>query len=183
MVPEIPKETRDGLPRLKPWKTGGEFVYVYGQMQNDRAVRGLNMEAWPTRTAQQASEAYGLPAKIRKHPLSLERWEHQPPLIQTFEEQAIAVTWTTSAAIQTVIHGIPTVCMHPANMAAPVAFSGDVSKDIQPYRVLGRQEWLNDLGWRQYSTLDGMKGHIIRNFEQARMEARDGRYDTEGLRV
>src|SRR5690606_24124760 len=62
-------------PLIQGWREPGEFVYVFGQLPGDRACRGQNMETWPTKTAQDAAEAFMRPAKVRPHPKMLSSWE------------------------------------------------------------------------------------------------------------
>lgn len=167
-------------PHAKPWKEGGKYVYVYGQLQNDRAIRGLEIEPWLRRTAQAAAEAFGKPAKIRPHPLMICSWEKAlPPIQDTFDETYAAVVYTSSAAVQSVLAGVPTISLHKACPADPVCAHD--FKIVTPNRT----EWLHDLSWRNYSMseLDNAAKYIIMGYDQAVDEAQLGIYDIEGLRV
>lgn len=167
-------------PPLKPWKTGGEYVYVYGQLQNDRAVRGLHIETWLRKTAQEASQALGRPAKIRPHPKTLSSWEPQLPTLEnTFEETYAAVSYTSTAAVAAAIAGVPCVTLHPASPAYDIG-----SSDFQLVKP-HRGDWIHQLSWRNYRLRDVYEAanYIQLAYEQAAAEAAKGHLDTEGLRV
>src|SRR5690606_21411776 len=92
-VADLPPRPR---PLIQGWREPGEFVYVFGQLPGDRACRGQNMETWPTKTAQDAAEAFMRPAKVRPHPKMLSSWEKPLPSLQSvWEECHVAVTWTS----------------------------------------------------------------------------------------
>jgi len=168
-------------PRPEPWQDGGNFVYVYGQLQNDRAVRGLHVSPWMTTTAQLASKIFELPAKIRPHPKMLSSWESSlEPLSETFEETYVAVSYTSSAAIQSVLAGVPTVAIHPASPAFMVCASG-----LAIFKPAYRMEWLFDLSWRNYrlTEIEEAATYVKLGLKQATKAASLGRVDTEGLRV
>jgi hypothetical protein len=170
-------------PDPEPWKEvhkEGNCVTVFGQLQNDRAVRGLHVESWLRRTAVEAAEAFGGPAKIRPHPKMISSWEPPlPPLELVLDETAIAVTYTSSVGILTALAGIPTIALHPASPAY------DVSADRMYLRHPDRAPWLHDLSWRNYkfSELDQAATYIRMGLAPAVADAAVGNIDTEGLRV
>lgn len=179
-VSEVQRRKPRWHPDPLPWRTDGEYAYVFGQLQNDRAVRGLNMEPWIRETAAAAGLALGMPTKIRPHPKMISSWENPlPPLDRVLEECGVAITWTSSVGILTALAGVPTVAMHPASPAAPVAAS--TFEIVRP----PRREWLRDLSWRNYrvSELDEACTYIRLGLDQAAVLAAAGVIDTEGLRV
>lgn len=137
-------------PTLQPWKDGGEFVQIIAPGWNVdgeywRTPSTRLPESWVADTAREASETFGLPAKIRYHPRSMPgRQRRMPSLESTFEETAISVVYSSLCAVQTVIAGIPTVVMHPRSPAFAVG-----SPDMSAVRP-AREEWLHDLSYRQY---------------------------------
>lgn len=179
-VEAIKSEPPRWHPIAKPWKQDGEYVYVYGQLQNDRATRGLHVEAWLRKTAITASKILNRPARIRPHPKMVSSWEPPlPSLHSTFDETFVAVTWTSSAAIESVLAGVPTVALHEANPATPVCATG--YSVYTPERI----EWLHDLSWRNYRLKDAEAAakYILMGLDQAIFEAEGGHIDIEGLRV
>jgi hypothetical protein len=182
-VPEVWNRPTREHPLILPRQEPGEFVYLYGQMQGDRALRGLTVETWLRKEAPVASDATGKPCKIRPHPMTISSWEPQlPPLASTFEESFCAVSWTSTASVLAAIAGVETVAMHPANPAYPV--SAHSYQEIGSKRLLSRQQWLHDLSYRNYK-LDEIKQaneYVRFAYKQARDEALVGLYDTIGLR-
>ena len=177
---ELPKAERR-KPTLMDWRDeGGEYVYIYGQLPGDRSLRGpINPQVWMTRTAQEASQRFNLPAKIRPHPKTGGNWQAiEATLPRTFEETHVAVTWTSTAAVQAAIAGIPVCAMHPASPASDIA--SPTFERITP----NREYWLHKLSWRnyRYNELNEVVKYLELAYPQAQVMAEVGHYDTEGLR-
>jgi hypothetical protein len=185
-VPEVldlpPREHPKISPMIMP---PGKFVYLYGQMQGDRALRGLVVESWLRREAQAASEALKRPCKIRPHPMTISSWE--PPLPQlhtTFEDAFVGVFYTSTATVQAVLAGLPCISMHPANPAHPVclhSYDEFIASELPEAR---RQQWVHDLSHRNYdfNSFRQAAQYIRLGYPQAAVEALAEVYDTEGLR-
>lgn len=172
-------------PVLRPWRSAGEFVYVFGQLHNDRAVRGQNMETWPSIVARQAAEAYQMPVKIRPHPYMISSWEEPlPPLSKVWPECYVAITWTSTAAVQAAIAGVPVVALHPANPAYPVAATS-IGDGRDPGVESDRDTWLHNLSYRQYGfdELPAATEYVRRGYPAALEAARRDEYDRAGLRA
>ena len=163
--------------RWRPEK--GECVYVFGQLQNDRAVRGLSVESWLRETAVAAGLTYKLPAKVRPHPKMRSSWEAPlPSLDSVLDECKVAITYTSSVGILTALAGIPTVAVHPASPAYPV------SSKFGLLETPPRKEWLHDLSWRNYALKDLREAalYIQMGLPEATTGALAGDVDTAGLR-
>ena len=173
-------------PEIKDWQEGGEFVVVYGQLASDAAVRGINIETWMHKTAQECIAMIGKPVRKRVHPMMLNNWEPLPtPLDQTFEETFLAVTWTSGVAVQTVLAGVPTVTCHPASPARGVTAH---TLHLHTGESVGREAWAHDLSYREYDfyndkDLDSAAEYIIRAYPQATKEAAKGNVDSAGRRL
>ena len=181
-VKAIRKKPTRWHPVPLPYKKGGECVTVFGQLQNDRAVRGLHVETWLRDTAVEAAKAYGMKAKIREHPKMRSQWEPKMrPLEQVLDETAYAVTYTSSVGILTCLAGVPTVALHPASPAWEVS---NTLLDGSVYTPM-RANWLHDLSWRNYAfrEMDEAAEYILLGLTEAIVPASKGHVDTEGLRV
>ena len=180
-VPEVRLLKPRPRPTLEPWREGGTHVYVYGQLQNDRACRGQNMETWPTRTAQAAAEAFSMPAIVRPHPKSIRQGQPPLPALETtFADAYVAVTWTSTVGVLAAIAGVPLVAMHPASPAFAVG-----SPSLSRIRMPGRESWLHDLSYRQYGLgeIGAAIDYIRLAYPAALAAAKRGEFDTIGLRV
>lgn len=157
----------DRAPRPAPgysdWRSGeGSKVIVVGQMPNDQSLRGQDIEAWMGRAAIAASEAFGKPVIKRPHPKMLNPWEEQPEEWEkALDDCYCAVTWTSTAAIQSVLQGVPTVAMHPGSIAYPMA-AHDMTLRTPP----GRAAWIHEMSWREWDfscdrDLDRLAAYIV----------------------
>ena len=157
-------------PRLQimPWREDGDEVVILGQMPGDQSLFGQDIDAWMGRAASCAIDVFGRKVVKRPHPKMLNPWEPQLPALEaTFDSTYVYVSWTSTAAIQTVAAGIPTITAHPANMAFDLGCGED------RVRMPGREAWMHDLSCRQYdfsSVKDVRQGakYILKAYDQAR---------------
>ena len=168
----------DRAPRLTPtcrdWRSGaGSKVIVIGQMPLDQSLRGQDIEAWAGRVAVQAAEAFKRPVIKRPHPKMLNTWEpFLEPLERVLEDAYAVVTCTSTAAIGSVLRGIPTVAMHPGNMAYRMA-AHDMTLRTPP----GRDAWLHEICWRDWGwspdELDQLAAYIAEIYPSFKDEPLD----------
>jgi hypothetical protein len=158
------------MPGYSDWRSGeGDKVVVVGQMPNDQSLRGQDINAWMGRAASAARDAFGKPVIKRPHPKMLNPWEPaNDPWSTALEEAYAVVTWTSTAAIGSVLAGVPTIAMHPGNMAYKVA-AHDMILRTPP----GRSEWLHELAWREWdfsssADLDRLADYIIEVYPRLR---------------
>ena len=163
-------------PSYRDWRSGtGDKVIVVGQMPNDQSLRGQDIDAWMGRAAIAASAAFGKPVHKRPHPKMLNPWEPKPEPWEAAVEDAYAVvTWTSTAAIGSVLAGVPTIAMHPGSMAYRVA-AHDMTLRTPP----GRAEWLHDIAWRQWDfSSDGDLDRLAEYVIEVAPELRDTPLDS-----
>lgn len=137
-------------PAIHDWREEGSKIVVCGQMPGDQSLRGQDSEAWMGRTASACSEQWSMPVLKRPHPKMLNVWE--PPLEAlsfAFEDCHVFVTWTSTAAVQSVLAGVPTVAMHPGTMARPMA-ANSLTRLTPP----GREAWVHEVSWREWNWQD-----------------------------
>ena len=91
---------------------------------------------------ERAREFYG-EIRVRPHPLV--ETPHKS-LEDELAEARLAITWSSTSAVEAVLAGVPVVCMDKRCAAWPVA-SHDVSMIIRPERL----EWLSELTWRNWT--------------------------------
>lgn len=177
-------------PRPKPKvmqlrKEWGDSIFVIGQMPFDASLRGMDVEAWATKAAVDASAAFARKAVKRPHPRMLNPWEPQQPALEdTYDDAFCYITLTSTAAVQTMLNGCPTIAMHPANPAFPVA-SHDMRITFPTDGEL--DSWVHNLSHREYCVFDpkdcdALATHIIRNYDQAKVRAARADVDTLGIR-
>jgi hypothetical protein len=163
----------DRYPRPMPqgyadWRDEpGKKVIVCGQMPLDQSLRGQDIDAWMGRAAVEAAETWKLPVYKRPHPKMINPWEPQPePLSEALKDAHACVTWTSTAAIASVIAGVPTIAGHSGSMAYDMA-----SQDMTICTPPGRQAWLHSIAWREWNLssaqdLDRLAEHIIEMYPE-----------------
>lgn len=157
-------------PPLEPWRINMDgYALILGQVPTDWAVRlalkSTRYEAWLEATKRRL-EDYGYTVRYRKHPevaaldphppsSPRERWRRQPPpkrptLREELEGARLAVTLNSTAAIEAVCMGVPTVTLDRRGcMAGPVSAEfGGLWLDQEPPH---RRAWVNRLARLQWS--------------------------------
>ena len=171
-------------PRIQKWREGGDRVIIVGQMPGDASLFGTDIHAWMNRAASAAVDAFGLPVVKRDHPKERNDWEPRvPPLESTFDDTYCYVTYSSTAAVQTVVAGIPTVAIHPSSAAYAMC-----ACDVERVRFPGRELWAHALSHKEYGMLDDAEcdaaaEYILRAYPCAAAQAFLGDVSTEGLRV
>ena len=158
-------------PDLLPWREwdSGETV-IYGQVEHDRALRGLDIYEWVERIQDI------LPHSVfREHPGMVDsRFNDVEPLEDVLLRTSLAVTYSSTVGAEAVIAGIPTISMCAGSLAYAVSSHTLSDTPITP----DRSEWIQTLAWRHIgdpSTIPTQ--HILGAYDEARSRAEAGQYD------
>jgi hypothetical protein len=140
---------------LRPWRDGGHYALLLGQVPGDAAVRGLQLEAW-VRDIARALVARGYLVVFRPHPQARQTI-HAPALLvqarrdrsldEELAEAAVAVTWNSNAGVDAVLAGVPTVALDEGSMAWPVTSHAIQADPVRP----DRRRWLERLAYCQWT--------------------------------
>lgn len=138
---------------MQPWKTGGDYVLIMGQVPGDQSLRGMDLMPWYGQVAMNAQTAYEMPVMFRQHPLSLPRGRQRPrytqPSVGSLQEAldgaAVVVTFNSNSAVDAVVAGVPSVALDRGSMAWDVSAHrlGDIRRP-------DREAWAHRLAWRQW---------------------------------
>lgn len=139
---------------MQPWKTGGAYVLILGQVPRDQSLQGRDLMPWYARAAREAHAAYGMPVLFRRHPL--DRTTVPPSyvdlctgsLAEALEGAAVAITFNSNSAVDAVLAGVPSVVGDEGSMALEVS-----SEVIGVQHMPDRRRWAHALAWKQW-TLD-----------------------------
>lgn len=150
---------------MKPWKEGGGYVLLMGQVPGDASLKGRNMMPWYSEAAMKAQTAYEMPVKFRAHPMAVKRGIKQKPqftepsggsLDEALEGAAVVVTWNSNSGVDAVLAGVPTVTMDPGSMAWDVTAHriGDLARP-------DRKAWAHQLAWKQWTIDEIASGEAL----------------------
>lgn len=140
---------------MEPWKDGGEYALVIGQVDGDASLYGVNFNVW----AQKATNALlgrGLAVRYRPHPLMLRNDRLWRPdraefstrtLAEDLAGAAVCVTYNSTTCVEAVLAGVPTVTSDEGAMAWPVTSHSVDAPAEKP----DRREWADDLACCQWS--------------------------------
>ena len=150
---------------LQPWKEGGEWVLLLGQVPGDASLQGKDLGRWYTRAAMAANNAYEMPVLFRQHPRAAAKGFHQEPhythqavgtLESALARSAVAICWNSNAAVDAVISGVPAVTMDEGAMAWDVTAHriGDIARPA-------RETWAARLAWKQWKLTEIESGFAL----------------------
>ncbi len=140
---------------MKPWKSGGDYVLLIGQVQGDASLGGMDLRRWYEQTARDARQAYGLPVRFRPHPVSIKRGHHLKVLAaktldgtleQALAGAAVVITFNSNTAVESVLAGVPTVTLDMGSMAREVT-----GHRVGDWCIPDRSAWAARLAWCQFS--------------------------------
>jgi len=120
------------------WKLSGRFALMLSQHPNDYGAPSQTI--WDS-TRKLLEALYKV--RERPHPLVA---QSPRSLAEDLRDAHMAVTWTSTAAVEAVIAGVPTVALHPMCIASPVC--SQTFDD--PYFRGDRRQWAYNLMYRQW---------------------------------
>ena len=169
-VPRAPDVPRCH-PRLQEWKepyTGQ--ITVFGQVENDKALRGLDIREWADWVRSIVPESV-----FREHPVMVDpNRTTLEPIEDVLARTSIAITYTSTVGAESVIQGIPTYALAEGSLAYPVAAHSLADVPVLPCR----DEWIHGLSWRHWSTNEALDTeYILSGYEEALAMAQRGEYD------
>ena len=136
---------------MRPWRTSGSYALLIGQVPTDAAVADLpSFQAWANKTV---LDLHGYEVVYRPHPLSAgtfcppgARLAKPAPLSADLADAACVVAYSSTASIEAVLFGVPTVTMSRGAMAWPVT-----SHVIGDLLTPDRTAWAHRLAYAQWS--------------------------------
>jgi len=132
---------------MRPWRQDGRYALVLGQVAGDAALHGLDVQAWAQRVTD-GLHGLGRAVVYRPHPLTgagfcpVGATLAYGTLDDALAGAALAVTYSSTAGVECVLAGVPTVAMDAGAMCWPV--SGHTLDDVvRPDRTA----WAHALAW------------------------------------
>lgn len=149
---------------MKPWKSGGEYVLLLGQVLNDASLWGYGVPKYE-KLAKQIREHTDRPILFRPHPkattltFGLERSTHAT-LDEALAGAHCTVSVTSNSSVDSVLAGTPTIVLDKGSMAWDVAghdFS-EIENPPRPYRM----QWAYNIAYTQWTAEELAQGHAVR---------------------
>ncbi len=166
---------------VKDYRKHGEHLLLAGQVPGDASLRGVDILGWMENTARELADASDRPIVIRPHPRSdhnalasmMRRlqtvrriaWDVKPggSLRDSLTNAWATVTFSSGAAIDSLLMGIPAISMCPSSMAWPVT-DHDIQKVNLP-TLYDRHPWLDQLAHSQWTIAEIESGAVWARFE------------------
>jgi len=174
VVKNMPADRFDNHWKLEPWKTGGDYILLIGQVLGDASVKHINFKKWALEAAEKIKEHYDLPLRFRPHPVEVKRSSEYkiPGTIQSIrsldldlKEAAAVVTFNSNTGVESVLAGVPTVAVDKGSMV----YNQASNKIEDPWVYNDRKQWACDLAYKQWNLAEIQSGlaweHLKRRYE------------------
>lgn len=127
---------------LQPWRTGDGYALLIGQVEGDAALGSLDLRAW-IHDQIDGLTALGWEVRFRPHPLAQ---RSRTSLAEDLAGAALCVTYNSTAGVEAVLAGVPTVTLDEGAMAWEV--SGHALDElVRP----DRERWAHNLAWTSWT--------------------------------
>ena len=168
------KRFRRNFPGLlKPWRKGGRYVLVCGQVPGDAAVRNVNITDWAVTVCRAVARDLDLPVWYRPHPLARSLCRVAPAdgielslegdLADDLTEAIAVITYNSTAGVEAALAGVPVVAMDEGAMAWPVA----THDPTIPWTRPAREPWAHRLAWCQWGQDEIRSGEAWEHLQTA----------------
>lgn len=138
---------------MRPWRQCGRYALLIGQVPTDAAVSDLSSFAdWANKTSLEL-RTHGYEVVYRPHPLSGGKFCPQgarltwpAPLSDDLADAECVVAYSSTASVEAVLFGVPSITLGRGAMAWPVT-SHVVGDPLMPDRTA----WAHRLAYAQWS--------------------------------
>lgn len=142
---------------IKPWRSAGDEILIIGSSRKSAQQHGFDYMQWERQAAEQLKST-GKRIVYRPKPSDKERQPiagcgyDERPLEESLGQAWAVVTHHSNAAVMALAAGVPVHCQ----TGAAAAFSVPMESLVDPELLPGREQFLADVAWLQW-TLDEMK--------------------------
>lgn len=149
--------------RLHPWRSDGELIVIAGQVPRDTSCQHIDMRAWVREAAAVMRRRFpDAPVVFRPHPLRPRAIDpgrgvavDRGPLAETLARTRLVVTFSSTAGVDAVLAGVPTLACDPMSMVwrlCPQGLEGEVAR---PDRA-GWARWIAYCQWTLEEMAQGL---------------------------
>lgn len=170
---EFPAYPDDGGARfrahggvIKPWRDGGRYVLILGQVKGDQSLAGRDLTQWYAEQARAARRRWGLPVYFRPHPLAGTKGFDKVPgvenmpactLAEALDGALFTIAFNSNSCLDSVLAGVPCLAGDRGTVAWDLCMR-DVSGIVRPER----EAVAHSIAWRQWSVDEIESGDALR---------------------
>lgn len=140
---------------LKPWKTGGEYILILGQVKGDASLKGKDIMPWYQECASRAKEVYGLPVYFRPHPESKRRRGYESvygienmdgTLQEGIDGALFTISYNSNSCLDSIMAGTPCYAGDMGTLVYDLCM-----KDIENIVKPDREKVIYEIAWKQWT--------------------------------
>ena len=162
------------MPEVQPYRTAGRHIVVVGQVPGDSSLRGEDINDWLLDTCAKLRRLCTRPIVARLHPLarshevvgmherleelSVEIDDPSRPFSRTLKDAWSVVTYSSGAAVDALIAGVPAIAMGRASFAWEVT-DHHLEKAVDP-TLYDRRPWLERLAAAHWCIDEIARGEV-----------------------
>lgn len=143
--------------QLLPWRAGGDYVLIAGQVPGDAALQGRDLAPWYAQQASTAAQAWKLPVKFRPHPLAHRRG----PVRAVPGAETIGGDMAAALAGAAVVVTFNSNLGVDAMLAGKLATCDDRGSMIWGINPADRERWAHRLAWKQWRVEEIRSGDAL----------------------
>lgn len=171
-----PSRLHQSKIRVQPWRRPGQHIIVAGMSDKSAESYGLKPEEWERWAVAELHKQTDRPIYYRPKP----SWHGARPIAGSEFQKAIrpdatadvfdnchaVVTHHSNLAVDALVHGVPAFCW---DGAAKCMSLQDLSRIETPHRPDGREQWLANLAWCQWTVGEIRNGSMWLNMKRDRL--------------
>jgi hypothetical protein len=154
---------RSARREIQPWKRSGGHVLVCPQSEVYFSLHGLNRDEW----------LLNVTATLRQHTdreIRVRYKASRTPIAPDLEDAWAVVVYSSAAALDGLIAGVPVFTLAPFAATARMGLS-DLSRIESPIYPDGREEFLFALASNQWTLPEIMRGSAWRQLQESHAQA------------
>jgi hypothetical protein len=155
---------------IKPWRTEGKEIIVMGASEKAMPQHGYGYMKWEVKTLR-ACEKFGKRVVFRpkpkdqsKHPVNGYGYDERP-LDVALQNAWAVVAHHSNAALDALVAGVPVHC----EKGAAAAFSVPFESLADPVLLPGREQFLADVAWLQWTAAEMRSGEAWAHLKERRL--------------
>jgi hypothetical protein len=170
-----------GLPDVSPYREQGEHIIVIGQVNGDASLRGQDINDWILASCTTLRGLTDRPIMVRPHPLAADFEAVGLPeklarlgvsidnsgrsFSESLRKAWSVVTYSSGAAVDALLAGIPAISMSPASFAWAVTDHA-LERALEP-TLFDRTSWLDQIAASQWCEAEIASGEVWEPLLQA----------------